>query len=266
MIRTGIGGWVYPDWRKGTFYPDGLAQKRELEWASRQLGAIEINGTYHSLQKPESFRKWREATPEGFVFAVKGSSYVTNRKVLASAGESLERFFGQGLEQLGDRLGPILWQFMGTKKFDAEDVAAFFAKLPREHNGLPLRHAIEVGHESFACAEFVDLARQASVAIVWCEQASRVSIADRTTDFAYLRCKNLEGSQATGYAPEGIERIAGICRAWANGAAPAGLQYAGSPADSRGKVGDVFAFMINGAKVRAPAAALALAEKLKGSE
>ena len=266
MIRTGIGGWVYPDWRKGTFYPDGLAQKRELEWASRQLGAIEINGTYHSLQKPESFRKWREATPESFVFAVKGSSYVTNRKVLASAGESLERFFGQGLEQLGDRLGPILWQFMGTKKFDAEDVAAFFAKLPREHNGLPLRHAIEVGHESFACAEFVDLARQASVAIVWCEQASRVSIADRTTDFAYLRCKNLEGSQATGYAPEGIERIAGICRAWANGAAPAGLQYAGSPADSRGKVGDVFAFMINGAKVRAPAAALALAEKLKGSE
>ena len=266
MIRTGIGGWVYPDWRKGTFYPDGLAQKRELEWASRQLGAIEINGTYHSLQKPESFRTWREATPEGFVFAVKGSSYVTNRKVLASAGESLERFFGQGLEELGDRLGPILWQFMGTKKFDAEDVAAFFAKLPREHNGLPLRHAIEVGHESFACAEFVDLARQASVAIVWCEQASRVSIADRTTDFAYLRCKNLEGSQATGYAPEGIERIAGICRAWANGAAPAGLQYAGSPADSRGKVGDVFAFMINGAKVRAPAAALALAEKLKGSE
>ena len=266
MIRTGIGGWVYPDWRKGTFYPEGLPQKRELEWASRQLGAIEINGTYHSLQKPESFRKWREATPDGFVFAVKGSSYITNRKVLAGAGESMVKFFGQGLEELGDRLGPILWQFMGTKKFDAEDVAAFFAKLPREHNGLPLRHAIEVGHESFACAEFVDLARQASVAIVWCEQASRVSIADRTTDFAYLRCKNLEGSQATGYAPEGIERIAGICRAWANGAAPAGLQYAGSPADSRGKVGDVFAFMINGAKVRAPAAALALAEKLKGSE
>ena len=266
MIRTGIGGWVYPDWRKGRFYPQGVTQKRELEYASRALGAIEINGTYHSLQKPESFRKWRAETPDGFVFAVKGSSYITNRKVLAGAGESMVKFFGQGLDELGDRLGPILWQLMGTKKFDADDIAAFFALLPRELKGLPLRYAIEVGHESFACAEFVAIARAANVAIVWCEQASRVSIADRTTDFAYLRCKNLEGSQATGYAPEGIERIAGICRAWANGAAPAGLQYAGSPADSRGKVGDVFAFMINGAKVRAPAAALALAEKLKGSE
>ena len=115
MIRTGIGGWTYPDWRKGTFYPEGLVQKRELEWASRQLGAIEINGTYHSLQKPESFRKWREATPEGFVFAIKGSSYITNRKVLASAGEAMEKFYGQGLEELGDRLGPILWHLMGTK-------------------------------------------------------------------------------------------------------------------------------------------------------
>ena len=112
MIRTGIGGWVYPDWRKGNFYPEGVTQKSELEWASRQLGAIEINGTYHSLQKPESFRKWREATPEGFVFAVKGSSYITNRKVLASAGEAMVKFYAQGLDELGDRLGPILWQLM----------------------------------------------------------------------------------------------------------------------------------------------------------
>ena len=124
MIRTGIGGWVYPEWRKGVFYPEGLTQKRELEWASRQLGAIEINGTYHSLQKPESFRKWREATPDGFVFAVKGSSYITNRKVLAAGAEPMARFFGQGLEELGDRLGPILWQLMGTKRFDAGDMAA----------------------------------------------------------------------------------------------------------------------------------------------
>src|SRR5690606_29894826 len=148
-------------------------QKRELEYASRALGAIEINGTYHSLQKPESFRKWREATPEGFVFAVKGSSYVTNRKVLASAGESLGKFFAQGLEELGPRLGPILWQLMGTKKFDAEDVAAFFALLPRELNGRPLRHAIEAGHESFACEQFLDLARAAGVAVVYLEQEGR---------------------------------------------------------------------------------------------
>src|SRR5688572_4024660 len=262
MIRTGIGGWVYPDWRKGNFYPEGVTQKRELEWASRQLGAIEINGTYHSLQKPESFRKWREATPDGFVFAVKGSSYITNRKVLAGAGESMAKFYGQGLEELGDRLGPILWQLMGTKKFDAEDIAAFFALLPRELNGLPLRYAIEVGHESFACAEFVAIAREANVAIVWCEQASRTPIADRTADFAYLRCKNLVAEQATGYSPRELDRIAALCRAWHAGEAPGGLPYSGDPAASRGKPGEVFAFMINGAKERAPSAALALAERL----
>lgn len=265
MIRTGIGGWVYPDWRKGNFYPEGLTQKRELEYASRQLGAIEINGTYHSLQKPESFRKWREATPDGFLFAVKGSSYVTNRKVLATAGESLGKFFAQGLEELGDRLGPILWQLMGTKKFDPEDIAAFFALLPREHKGLRLRHAIEIGHESFACAEFVDLSRKAGVAIVWCEQASRTPIADRTADFAYLRCKNLVSTEPTGYPPEDVERIATMCRAWGAGEAPEGLPYAGDRADSRGQGGDVFAFMINGAKERAPAAAMALAGQVKGS-
>ena len=264
MIRTGIGGWTYPDWRKGTFYPEGLVQKRELEWASRQLGAIEINGTYHSLQKPESFRKWREATPDGFVFAVKGSSYITNRKVLAGAGPAFDKFMAQGLEELGDRLGPILWQLMATKKFEAEDVAAFFALLPRELKGLPLRHAIEVGHESFACREFVDIARKANVAIVWCEQESRTPIADRTADFAYLRCKQSVAEEPTGYPPGEIERIARLCRAWEKGEAPAGLPYAGDPADSRGKGGDVFAFMIAGAKERAPAAAMALAKRLKG--
>jgi uncharacterized protein YecE (DUF72 family) len=240
-IRTGIGGWVYPEWRRGNFYPEGLTQKRELEWASRQLGAIEINGTYHSLQKPESFRKWREATPEGFVFAVKGSSYVTNRKVLASAGESLAKFFSQGLEQLGDRLGPILWQLMGTKRFEAGDIAAFFKLLPRELKGLPLRYAIEAGHESFDCPEFLELARKANIAVVYLEQEGRARISERTADFAYLRCKNLTSSEPTGYPRAEIERIASLCREW-------------------GRQDDVFAFMINGAKVRAPAAALALAE------
>ena len=264
MIRTGIGGWVYPDWRKGVFYPEGLVQKRELEWASRQLGAIEINGTYHSLQKPESFRKWREATSDGFVFAVKGSSYITNRKVLAAAGEALPKFFGQGLEELGDRLGPILWQLMATKKFDADDIAAFFALLPRELKGLPLRHAIEVGHESFACAEFVEIARAAGVAIVWCEQEGRVPIADRTADLAYARCKGTQADVATGYPPSEIDRLAVLCRAWENGEAPMNLPYAGNPADSRGKGGDIFAFVIAGAKERNPAAAMALAQRLAG--
>jgi len=265
MIRTGIGGWIYPEWRKGAFYPEGLVQKRELEFASRHLGAIEINGTYHSLQKPESFRKWRDETPDGFVFAVKGSSYITNRKVLAGTGEAMARFFGQGLEELGDRLGPILWQLMGTKRFEAEDLAAFFAMLPRELAGRPLRHAVEAGHESFACAQFVDLARAAGVAIVWLEQEGRAQIADRTADFAYLRCKNLVSAEPIGYPPEGLDRIAGLCRAWSNGEAPEGLPYAGNRADSAGRDGEVFAFMINGAKERAPAAAMALAGLVKGS-
>lgn len=242
-IRTGIGGWVYPDWRKGQFYPEGLAQKRELEYASRQLGAIEINGTYHSLQKPESFRKWREATPEGFKFAVKGSSYITNRKVLASAGESMAKFFGQGLEELGDRLGPILWQMMHTKKFDAEDVAAFFALLPKELKGLPLRYAIEAGHESFDCDEFLEIAHKANIAVVYLEQEGRAQIAERTADFAYLRCKNTQADEPTGYPPAELDRLAKLCRKW-------------------GKDGDVYAFMIAGAKELAPAAAMALAERV----
>ena len=243
MIRTGIGGWVYPEWRKGVFYPEAVTQKRELEYASRALGAIEINGTYHSLQKPESFRKWREQTPEGFVFAVKGSSYITNRKILATAAPAFEKFLGQGLEELGDRLGPILRQLMGTKRFDAEDVAAFFALLPKEHNGRPLRHAIEAGHESFACEAFLDLSRKAGVAVAYLEQEGRARIAERTADFAYLRCKNLAAGEPTGYPPKDIARIAGLCEEW-------------------GRQGDVFAFMINGAKERAPAAAMALADKV----
>lgn len=245
MIRTGIGGWTYPDWRKGQFYPEGLVQKRELEWASRQLGAIEINGTYHSLQKPESFRKWHDATPEGFMFAVKGSSYVTNRKLLASAGESLGKFFGQGLEELGDRMGPILWQMMHTKKFDAEDFGAFMALLPRELKGRPLRYAIEAGHESFDCPQFIDMVSKANVAVVYLEQEGRARITERTADFAYLRCKNMKSDEPTGYSPAELDRIAKLCGEWS-------------------RDGDVFAFMINGAKERAPAAALALADRLKG--
>jgi len=243
-IRTGIGGWVYPDWRKGNFYPAGLPQKGELEWASRQLGAIEINATYRSLQKPESFRKWREQTPDGFMFAIKGSSYISNRKVLASTGEAMVKFFGQGLDQLGDKLGPILWQLMATKRFEADDVAAFFDLLPRELNGLPLRYAIEAGNESFACPEFLAIARKANVAVAYLEQEGRACIAQRTADFAYLRCKNMTSGEPAGYPARDIQRIAGLCREW-------------------GEQGDVFAFMINGAKERAPAAALALAQTLR---
>ena len=265
-IRTGIGGWTYPEWRGGAFYPEGLRQADELSYAAERLGAIEINGTFYRLQKPESFAKWRDETPEGFVFALKGSRYVTNRKDLTQAGESVEKFVGQGIVELGDKLGPILWQLAKTKRFDADEIRAFLALLPATHEGSALRHAVEAGHESFACAEFVDLARDAGVAIVWSEDDGRAEIADRTAGFAYLRCQKMRSECPTGYDEEGLERIAGMCRSWAAGHAPEGLPHAGERADSRGQGGDVFAFMINGAKERAPAAAMALADKLGGSQ
>lgn len=259
-IRTGIGGWTYEGWRGGTFYPPGLAQKDELSYATRAVGAIEINATFYRLQKSASFAAWRDTAPAGFVFSVKGSRFVTNRKELAGAGDALDRFFGQGLDQLQEKLGPIVWQLAKTKRFESEDLRAFVAILPRELEGRPLRHAIEIGHESFACAEFVSLAREAGVAIVWSEEEGRVAITDRTADFAYLRLQRLRSNFKTGYPPAEIERIAALCRAWSNGEAPKGLPYAGQPAESRGTGGDVFAFMINGAKERAPAAAQALAQ------
>jgi uncharacterized protein YecE (DUF72 family) len=262
MIRTGIGGWTYPDWRGGMFYPKGLRQADEQAYATRAVGMIEINATFYKLQKPASFATWREVAPPGFVYSLKGSRFITNRKVLASAGEALPRFLDQGFTELGDKLGPIVWQLAATKRFEADDVVRFLAMLPRKHAGVALRHALEVGHESFACAEFVDVARAAGVAIVFSEADNRVSIADRTADFAYLRLQDMQGDCPTGYPPESLDRIAGLCRAWAAGAAPADLPYAGNRGDSAGRGGDVFALLINGAKERAPAAAMALAERL----
>ena len=262
MIRTGIGGWTYPDWRGGMFYPKGLRQADEQAYATRAVGMIEINATFYKLQKPESFAAWREVAPPRFVYSLKGSRFITNRKVLASAGEALPKFLNQGFVELGDKLGPIVWQLAATKRFEKDDLAQFLAMLPRKHQGVALRHAIEVGHESFACAEFVDLARTAGVAIVFSEADNRVSIADRTADFAYLRMQDMHSECPTGYPSAGLDRIAALCRAWAAGKAPAGLSYAGNPADSEGRAGDVFALLINGAKERAPAAAMALAERL----
>lgn len=263
MIRTGIGGWIFPGWRGGAFYPRGLSHAGELGFASRAVAAIEINATYYRLQKPDSFRAWREATPPGFVFTLKGSRFVTNRRELAGAGEALDRFFGQGVGELGDRLGPILWQLMTTKRFEANDVAAFFALLPQQLEGRALRHAIEVGHPSFACAEFVTLAREAGVAICFSDEAGRVVLGDRTAGFAYARLQGLNPDIPTGYAEGELARFAGIVRAWAAGEVPAGLPYAADPPTTGSPADDVFVFMINGAKERAPAAAMALAGLLR---
>jgi uncharacterized protein YecE (DUF72 family) len=237
-IHIGIGGWTYEPWR-GVFYPDDLPQKRELEFASRRLTSIEINGTYYSTFKPASWTKWREETPDGFVFSVKASRYCTNRRELASANESVVRFIAQGLSELRDRLGPVNWQFMGTKKFDAEDFEGFLKLLPRDVGGLPLRHALEVRHKSFEDKRFYDLARKYNAAIVFADEENFPAIDEPTADFTYARLMRSKEDVETGYTGAEIDGWAKRARVWA-------------------KRGDVFVYFIAGAKERAPAAAQAL--------
>lgn len=261
LIRVGIGGWTYEPWR-GVFYPPGTPHKRELDYAASKLTAIEINGTYYSSQKPATFATWARSVPDGFVFTVKASRFCTNRKVLAEAGESIERFVGQGIVELGDRLGPILWQFMATKKFDADDFGAFLRLLPTSHAGVALRHAVQVRHESFACAEFIALARAANVAIVFADSADYPAIADVTGDFVYARLENAQEPVITGYDDAALDRWAAAAQTWVRGGQPSGLPYASTEAPAR-TPRETFVFFINGAKVRAPAGAMALIERLR---
>jgi uncharacterized protein YecE (DUF72 family) len=260
MIRVGIGGWVFPPWR-GEFYPKGLAQARELEYASRKLTTIEINGTFYSTQKPESFRKWAEATPDDFVFSLKGPRYATHRRVLAEAGESIERFLASGVLELRGKLGPILWQLHPAKQFEPEDFAAFLALLPPRLDGKPIRHVVEVRHASFVAPEFIALLREFSVAAVLADSAKHPLIADVTADFVYARLQRTSEKEKAGYPARALELWAQRARSWAAGKAPDDLAtVAGAPPSAAGR--DVFVYMISGAKVRAPAAAMALIERL----
>src|SRR5712692_1384226 len=204
MIRVGIGGWVYEPWR-GEFYPKGLLHARELAHASRKLTSIEINGTFYGTQKPESFRRWAEETPDDFVFSLKGPRYATHRRVLAEAGESIERFFGSGVAELKKKLGPVLWQFPPTKAFNPDDFAAFLALLPTTLAGLPIRHAVEVRHETFVTPAFVALLRKHSVAPVLVESDKHPLIADVTGDFLYLRLQRTSEKVKTGYPPAALD-------------------------------------------------------------
>ena len=259
-IRVGIGGWTFEPWR-GVFYPDKWPHKRELEYASRHVTAIEVNGTYYSTFKPASFAGWRDTAPDGFVFAVKASRYCTNRKVLADGAESIARFCGQGLTELGDRLGPILWQFMATKRFDPDDFGAWLRLLPARQDGVALRHAVQVRHESFACPAFVAMARAAGVAIVYADSATYPAIADVTGPFVYARLEQAADDVPTGYTDPALDRWADAARCWAAGGRPEGLPYveeAPPPPVPR----ETFVFFINGAKVRAPAGAQALIGRL----
>ncbi len=255
MIYVGVGGWVFDEWRDN-FYPKGLSQKRELEYASRHLTAIEINGTYYGSQKPESFARWHDETPADFVFTLKGPRFATNRRVLAEAGDSITRFVESGIIRLKGKLGPINWQFMATKKFDAADFEAFLALLPKNVDGLALRHAVEVRHASFACAEFVALCRKYDVAIIAGCDGEFPCIADVTADFVYVRAMGTAEKEKSGYSRAAIARWAAWVRAWEAGGAPTDLKLVAKAVAKRKR--DVFLFMISGAKARNPAAAQAL--------
>jgi uncharacterized protein YecE (DUF72 family) len=246
-IRIGIGGWVFPPWR-GTFYPKGLRQADELAHASRHVTAIEINGTFYRIQTPASFKKWHDETPDGFVFSLKGPRFLTQRKELASAEPFMQRFFDSGFLELGEKLGPILWQFTPFQQFNPQDFAAFLKLLPAELGGRPIRHVVEVRHDSFRCPEFVELLRECRVAVAAVDDAKHPAFEDLTADFAYLRLRRCVEAELTGYPPAALDRWAEQLRGWSE---------AGR---------DVFLYFINGAKVRAPAAAQALIGRLQGEQ
>lgn len=244
QIRIGIGGWTFPPWR-GTFYPDKLPQSKELEFASRQFRALEINATFYGRQSPKSWAVWAKAVPDDFQFAIKGSRYVVTRPKLADAKEGLGVYFAQGMAALGEKLGPILWMFAARRQFDREDIAAFFKLLPKTLDGISLRHAIEPRHESFRDETFFDLCRENDVAIVFGDDDEFPCIDADTATFTYARLQRMREEVATGYDDKALDGFAKRARHW----------------HRDGK--DAYVFMINGAKLRAPAAALALQERLR---
>ncbi len=263
-IRSGIGGWTYKPWR-GTFYPDDLAQKNELAYAAKTLATIEVNGTFYRTQKPATFERWAQAAPDGFAFSLKAPRYVVNRKRLDEAGEGIERFVESGISALGDRLGPILWQLPPTKTFERDEFAAFLDALPAKVDGIGLRHAVELRHDSFACSEAVRRCCDAGVAIVYADSDDYPAIADITAPgFVYARLQRGDNAIATGYSAAALDSWAARAQTWASGGHPDDLSYidgsAGenTSADKR----DVFVYFIREGKVRAPHAAMALQQHI----
>jgi uncharacterized protein YecE (DUF72 family) len=261
-IRAGIGGWTFEPWR-GVFYPAGLRQADELSYAASKLTAIEINGTYYSSFKPDSWAKWRASTPEGFKFAVKASRFCTNRKVLADGAESMGKFLNQGLSELGDRLGPILWQFANTKRFDAKDFEGFLKLLPDKQDGLQLAHVLEVRHPTFIDPAFIALARKYGATVCLADHHVYPLIPDVTGDVVYARLQTGSDDEPTAYKPADLDAWVGRLKTYAQGGAPADLPMADDANPAPAKPRDVYAFVIHEGKIRAPAAAMAIIDKVR---
>lgn len=259
-IRVGVGGWTFEPWRSN-FYPAGLAHHCELEYASTKLSAIEVNGTYYSSQKPASFRKWFDETPDDFMFSLKAIRYATNRRVLAEAGDSVQRFVESGIAELRHKLGPIVWQFAPTKRFEPADFEAFLKLLPARVDGLSLRHVLNVRHDSFKSPAYLALARKYRCATVFTDSDDYPSFADLTGDFLYARLMRTEPVHAAGVEPRVLDGLAQCASCWHRGEEPDGLPRVEPPSVGAAPR-DVFLYFISGAKEKAPAAAMALLQRL----
>jgi uncharacterized protein YecE (DUF72 family) len=262
QIRIGIGGWTFAPWR-GTFYPKGLPHAKELSYAAERLTSIEVNGTFYRTQSAATYRKWASEVPEGFVFSLKGSRFVTNRRVLKEAGDSIKRFLDSGPTELGAKLGPLLWQFAPFKKFDEADFGGFLELLPDKFDGRHIRHVVEVRHDSFLTPGFIELLRKFSMPVVFTDHVEYPSIADVTGDFVYARLQQGKDTVPTAYPPKELDAWTGRLREWAGGGEPDDLNRVAPAPKGRGKPRDVYAYIIHEGKVRAPAAAMALIERLK---
>ena len=283
-IRIGISGWTYAPWR-GVFYPEGTTQKRELAYASRQFPSIEINGTFYGLQRPEAFAKWRDATPDGFVFAIKGSRYITHMRRLRDVETPLANFMASGLLRLGPKLGPILWQFPPRLQFDAELFSTFMSMLPKDTHAAvklarrrdawmegrdwletdenrPLRHAFEIRNDSFAQADFIRLLREHKMGLVCADTVEWPLLMDITADFVYCRLHGSEELYVSGYDDKALDKWARRISAWAHGREPADANRVLKPLTSSARGRDVYVYFDNDVKVRAPVDARRLAERL----
>ncbi|HJR13494.1 MAG TPA: DUF72 domain-containing protein [Rhodanobacteraceae bacterium] len=257
-IKVGIGGWNFPPWRDN-FYPKGLPQRRELEFASRHLATLEINSTFYRAQTPKVYAKWRDETPPGFVFSLKAPRQVAEVRKLAGAGALIRVFLFGGLAEFGDRLGPIVWQFPPSRRFEHDDFAAFLGLLPHELNGRPLRHALEVRNASFLCEEFLELARARRAACVFTDSPEYPNFADLTGDFVYARLMRSRESERDGYPADELGAWAARARSWREGGEPKDLpRVSAENKTQRVQQRDVFINFISAAKARNPAAAMAL--------